>query len=63
MYEEDKFPGSRATDIPRVQMQIDDKLEEIRNANGKPTFFFLIYSSVMPTLFLNSSVENAEIQC
>ena len=40
MYEEDKFPGSRATDIPRVQMQIDDKLEEIRNANGKPTFFF-----------------------
>ena len=33
-FEEDKFPGSRSTDIPRIQLQIDDKLQEIRNAGG-----------------------------
>lgn len=33
-FEEEKFPGSRKTDIPRIQLQIDDKLQEVRNAGG-----------------------------
>lgn len=33
-FEEAKFPGSRKSDIPRIQLQIDDKLQEIKNAGG-----------------------------
>jgi len=32
--EEKKWPGSRATDLPKIQLLIDEKLSEIRTAGG-----------------------------